>query len=585
MAKLLPDQSVVKILREKQLISEEDYENILLELESKESEKIEDVLEKYTSRENIELAQKSLDYGIELVNLANVSRDESAVSKMIASFAYKNHVVPVKFEDDVLSVAMEDPLDVILIDEIRLITGCEVNPLLAKSDLIDKKIVEFYGQKADAILSRGLKGPVGVVAAKGREAIDDYGLDIESLTRDPTVIEAVDQMIIDAVREEVSDIHIEPFQDQVRIRYRKDGVLEEISPPPKHLQAPIISRVKIMADMNIAEKRRPQDGNISRVIPSLANREIDLRVSTVPTIWGESLVMRILDKQTISYDLEELGLLEDNLEQFYRLIRKPHGIILATGPTGSGKTTTLYACLKKINIPEVKIITVEEPVEYDLEGINQIPVNNEIGVTFARALRHILRQDPDKILVGEIRDEETAAMATHAALTGHLVFSSLHTNDAAGAIPRMIDMEVQPYLVASTLEGIVAQRLVRRVCKNCCKMYHPEKEEIRELFGSKAGEINEELMIPRAVGCDECEGKGYVGRIGIFEVIVMNEKIREMTLANTSASQIKRAAMSMGMKTLREDGWRKVVKGITTVDEVMRITMEDEFEGDFSIDY
>lgn len=584
MAKLLPEQSVVRILRKEQIISEEDYEKILTEFQEKENQQngsaIYNILEKYTSKENIELAKKSLEYGIEFVNLRNISRDEDAVSKMIASFAYKNHVVPVKYEDGVLSVAMVDPLDVILIDEIRLITGCEVEPLLANPELIDETITKFYGQKVDAILSKGLKGPVGIVATEGREVIDDYGLDVEALTRDPTVVEAVYQMIIDAVREEVSDIHIEPFQEQVRIRYRKDGVLEEIPPPPKHLQAPIISRVKIMADMNIAEKRRPQDGNISLEIRSLGGREIDLRVSTVPTIYGESVVMRILDKKTISYSLEELGLLEDNLEQFYNLIRKPHGIILATGPTGSGKTTTLYACLRKINTTEVKIITIEEPVEYDLEGVNQIPVNNEIGVTFAKALRHILRQDPNIILVGEIRDEETAAMATHAALTGHLVFSSLHTNDSAGAIPRLIDMGIQPYLVASTIEGVVAQRLIRRVCKNCHEMYHPEPEEIRELFGTKASQISEDLMIPRAVGCDECRGTGYSGQIGIFEVLMMNERIREMTLANASASQIKRASMSTGMKTLRGDGWRKVVKGITTVDEVMRVTMEDEFEVD-----
>lgn len=580
----LPDQSVIEILREKQLISEEDYEKILLELENKSSGEngtvIDNVLEKYTSRENVELARKSLNYGIEFVNLANVSIDEETISKMTASFAYKNHVIPVKFEDGVLTVAMGDPLDVILLDEIRLVTECEVEPLLANSDQINEAITEFYGQKADKILSKGLEGPVGVIATEGREAIDDYGLDIEALTRDPTVVEAINQIIIDAVRDEVSDIHIEPFQERVRIRYRKDGVLQEIPPPPKHLQAAIISRVKIMADMNIAEKRRPQDGNISLEIRSLGAREIDLRVSTVPTIWGESVVMRILDKKTIAYSLEKLGLLEDNLKQFYRLIRKPHGIILATGPTGSGKTTSLYACLRKINTPEVKIITVEEPVEYDLEGINQIPVNKAIDVTFAKALRHILRQDPDVILVGEIRDEETAAMATHSALTGHLVFSSLHTNDASGAIPRMIDMGIAPYLVASTIEGIVAQRLVRRVCKNCCEMYHPEPEEIRELFGSKAAQIDEDLMIPRAVGCDECKGTGYTGQIGIFEVVVMNERLREMTLANASASQIKRAAMSMGMKTLRGDGWRKVVRGITTIDEVMRVTMEDEFEVD-----
>ena len=333
--------------------------------------------------------------------------------------------------------------------------------------------------------------------------------------------------------------------------------------------------------MNVAERRRPQDGKIGVTVGSVGNRQIDLRVSTVPTVatsQGESLVLRILDRQSISFGLEELGLAADNLSHFERLIRKPHGIILATGPTGSGKTTTLYACLKKINTPEVKIITIEEPVEYELEGINQIQVNPDIDVTFAAGLRHILRQDPDKVLVGEIRDHETAEMAIHTSLTGHLVFSTLHTNDAPGAITRLIDMQIEPYLVSSTIEGVIAQRLARRVCQNCCEMYHPAAQQLKEFFGHQTSEIDSGLLIPRAVGCKECRDRGYRGRIGIFEVLVMSEELRSMTLQHTSMNQLRHAAIRSGMKTLREDGWNKVIAGHTTMDEIVRLTQEDEFD-------
>jgi type II secretory ATPase GspE/PulE/Tfp pilus assembly ATPase PilB-like protein len=339
-----------------------------------------------------------------------------------------------------------------------------------------------------------------------------------------------------------------------------------------------------MAGMDVAERRRPQDGKINRQIGSVGNRQIDLRVSTVPTVatlHGESVVLRILDRQSIEFGLEELGLTSDNLELFQRMIRKPHGIILATGPTGSGKTTSLYACLKEINSPDVKIITLEDPVEYELEGINQIQVNPDIDFTFADGLRHILRQDPDKVLVGEIRDYETAEMAIHTSLTGHLVFSTLHTNDAPGAITRLIDMNVEPYLVVSTVEGIIAQRLARRVCKACCEMYAPEMHELVGLMGNGNGNhtsIPYDLEIPRAVGCKECRGRGYRGRIGIFEVLFMSDEIRAMALKQASTSEIRRLAVQMGMKGLREDGWRKVAAGLTTVEEVVRLTQEDEFD-------
>jgi type II secretory ATPase GspE/PulE/Tfp pilus assembly ATPase PilB-like protein len=429
---------------------------------------------------------------------------------------------------------------------------------------------------SEDIIRGNLDVPVGVTPIEEIEAIEDFGLDTETLAQTPTVINYVDQLVIDAVREKATDIHIEPLERIVRIRFRMDGVLQERPVPPKNIEKAIISRVKIMAHMNIAERRRPQDGSIQRRIPTLGNREIDIRVSTVPTFWGESVAMRILDKTVVSIGLEELGMFDDNLRQFERLIQRPHGIILTTGPTGSGKTTTIYACLKQINTPEIKILTVEEPIEYDLPGINQIAVNEAVGVTFANTLRHILRQDPDKIMVGEIRDAETAEMAIHAALTGHLVFSSLHTNDAAGAVTRLIDMGIQPYLVASSLEGIAAQRLVRRVCRRCRTLYHPDANILKEM-GVDPDTVDSDLMIPQAVGCSECNNRGYLGRIALFEVIVMSDELRDMAYREVPTTEVRKVARKHGMRTLREDGWMKVVRGITTIEEVRRVTAEEEY--------
>jgi type II secretory ATPase GspE/PulE/Tfp pilus assembly ATPase PilB-like protein len=570
-----PDKSLVQVMLDSKLISEDEHRQVLEAIE-KAGVSVDEALSKFVTKKELALVRKSTEYDVSYVLLADMVPEPEAIKKVSASFSYRNNILPIHLDGDTLTVAMTDTLDVMLIDEIRLVTECEIEPLLADEEDIEAAIIRFYGKTAGAILSEGIKGPVGAVATLERKSIDDYGISDQDLSQDPTVINAVDQIIIDAVRSGASDIHVEPFPNEVKIRYRIDGVLEEQPKPPPHLQAAITSRIKIMAGMNVAERRRPQDGKIDLTI---RNRQIDLRVSTVPTVHGgESVVLRILDKQSISFGLEHLGLMEDNLNQFRKMIQKPHGIILATGPTGSGKTTTLYACLKEVNTPEVKIITIEDPVEYELDGINQIPVNPAIGVTFAAGLRHILRQDPDKVLVGEIRDYETAEMAIHTALTGHLVFSSLHTNDALSAITRLVDMGVEPYLVASTLEGIIAQRLARRVCPHCHEMYPPDPLGIQELFGNRSGSVAADLMIPRAVGCKECRGRGYKGRIGIFEVILMSEELREMTLQHASASQLKRVAMRLGMKTLREEGWRKVAAGYTTLDEIVRLTQEDEFD-------
>jgi type II secretory ATPase GspE/PulE/Tfp pilus assembly ATPase PilB-like protein len=575
-----PDKSVLQVLSDAKLISEDAHRQILEEVEST-GASMQTILSERINPQTLALAMKSLEYGIPCIQLEDAAPEPEAIEKIPASFAYRNKVVPVGFDGDILTVAMADVLDVMLIDEIRLVAECEIEPLLADERNIEDAIIRFYGKTAATILSEGIKGPVGAVAATDRETIDDFGIDERDLSRDPTVIQAVNQMIIDAVRIGASDIHIEPFPGDLKIRFRIDGVLENQPQPDPHLQSAITSRIKIMAGMNVAERRRPQDGKISTTIGSVGNRHIDLRVSTVPTVSthnAESVVLRILDRQSIDLGLEQLGLMRDDMALFHRMIRRPHGIILATGPTGSGKTTTLYACLKEINTPDVKIITIEDPVEYELEGINQIQVNPDIGVTFAAGLRHILRQDPDKVLVGEIRDYETAEMAIHTSLTGHIVFSTLHTNDAPGAITRLIDMNVEPYLVASTLEGIIAQRLARRVCKYCCEMYQPDPQEIEEFFGRQAGKLEADLKVPRAVGCKECRNRGYRSRIGIFEVILMNEQIRDMTLQRASTTQIRRTAMRLGMRSLREDGWRKVVAGHTTIEEIVRLTQEDEFD-------
>lgn len=567
--------SLIDVLEEAGMLSPDVAQQVRTRLQGNDPEDPTSILRDYLSEAELSLARRSRDYGVPCLRLRDRPIDPEAIEKMRPSYAYKNRVAPVGLSNGSLIVAMEDPLDVELLDEVRLVTGMDVLPVLANGEDVEDYIRRAYGKTAESLIHGELAGPTGTVALETIEDIHDYGLQADVLARDPTVVEAVNQFIIDAVREGATDIHIEPFERDVRIRFRIDGVLEERPSPPKHLQAAIISRVKLMAKMNIAETRRPQDGHISRRIASLGRREIDMRVSTVPTIYGESVAIRILDKNVAALGLTHLGLMEDNLQDFYRMIRKPWGIILATGPTGSGKTTTLNACLREINDIGKKIITVEDPVEYDIPGVNQININPEIGVTFAAALRHILRQDPDVVMVGEIRDLETAEMAIHTSLTGHLVFSSLHTNDAPSAMTRLIAMGIDPYLVASTLEGVIAQRLPRRVCRACVRMRRPTEEELRAM-GVDLDLADPHWRVPQPVGCRECRNTGYRGRIGIFEVIVMNEALREMAVQQATVAQIRRAAQKFGMRTLRQDGWRKVLLGITTIDEIRRLTPEED---------
>lgn len=509
----------------------------------------------------------------ELLSLPFLSASEYPESPLIdfdfpAKFLKQNKVFPLELKNDLLKVAMVDPLDFSTIDQISLFTDRQVKVCISKESDVFAAIEKHYGGTAstmEQIIGDMAEGEMQLLTSTDDEDIDQ----LRDMASEAPIIKLVNLVITKGIEDGASDIHIEPFEDKVLVRLRIDGVLHDIESPPKRLQAAITSRVKIMANLNIAERRLPQDG---RVRLRVAGRKIDLRVSTVPTLYGESVVMRILDRGSILLTLGDLGFPEDKLQQFEGLIKKPHGIILVTGPTGSGKTTTLYAALEKINSPDKKIITVEDPVEYQLSGVNQIQVAPKIGLTFANGLRSIVRQDPDIMMIGEIRDLETAEIAIQSALTGHLVFSTLHTNDASGAITRLLDMGVEGYLVASCLEGVLAQRLVRTICKKCKHPVIPDKKALAHMNISE----KEHVFAYHGRGCDECKNTGYKGRAGIYELLLINEDIRRLIIEKTSAMVIRQKAIQRGLKTLRDDGWDKVKKGVTSIEEVLRVTQEDE---------
>ena len=487
--------------------------------------------------------------------------DPEVISLVPPEFAFRHIVLPLSRENGVLTVATLDPTALHVCDDLKMLTGLEVEMVLTpRKDLLGS-IERYFGTTVEKMIAHLSVGDERSSTAETHDITD-----LRELAREPTVINLVNLIVFQAVQERASDIHIEPFENRLRVRYRIDGVLREMPPPPKHLQSAVISRVKIMAEMDIAERFKPQDGHIRM---RLGDRELDFRVSTVPTVFGESVVMRILDKTSILLGVNELGLFKETEKVFLRLLRRSHGIILVTGPTGSGKTTTLYAALNQIKSPTLKIITIEEPVEYNLEGINQIQVNPKRGLTFANGLRHIVRQDPDVIMVGEIRDPETAEIAIRSALTGHLVFSTLHTNNAAGAITRLLDMGVDPYLLSSSICAVLAQRLVRVVCKQCRETYRPQ-EEI--LMLSRFPDPDNQVFL-RGAGCEHCHTTGYHGRTGIFELLVLNDEIRDLILQRPSTNQINETA---GVVSLREYGFDKVRYGVTTLEEVTRVTADDE---------
>jgi type IV pilus assembly protein PilB len=504
-------------------------------------------------------------YNVPAVDLDTVEVDGTAVDLIPADVATKFQVVPVKREGRVLTVAMANPDNIFAIDDIKFITGFEVKPVVATESAIKKSIDRLY-DSADSLAS--IMGEIEDDFEIVEDEDEDLGLD-DAQSVDAPVVKLVNSLISDAVAKGASDIHIEPYEKQVRVRFRIDGQLHEMMSPPFKMKNATISRLKIMADLDIAEKRVPQDG---RIKIRMHNKSIDLRVSTLPTIFGEKVVMRILDKSNLQIDLAKLGFHPTSLAKFLNAIEQPYGMVLVTGPTGSGKSTTLYSALNKINRPHSNIMTAEDPVEYNLEGINQVNVLEEIGLTFAASLKAFLRQDPNIIMVGEVRDLETASIATKAALTGHLVMSTLHTNDAASSVNRLIDMGIEPFLVSSSVIMLVAQRLVRRLCDKCKQPVKMHEEALRELG------INEspgELTLFEAKGCLACNDTGYRGRLGLYEVMEITPKVREMIIERASTTEMKTQAMADGMLTLRMDGLDKFKKGLTSLEEVLRETAHD----------
>jgi general secretion pathway protein E len=503
--------------------------------------------------------------GIDTVHRRDFPQAAVPLGNLNLKFLKHAKAIPLAQNNGTLTVAMADPADYYTIQSLQLATGLAIEPKLARERDVLEGLETIYGGGAG-----GENGGTEPADAEFEYFTDDEEdvNHLRDLASEAPVIRFVNLLISRAVEQRASDIHIEPFENELKVRYRIDGVLHDVEAPARRLQAAIVSRIKIMAKLNIAERRLPQDGRIKL---RLMGREIDLRVSTLPTLYGESVVLRILDRSSIVVNLEALGFPQDTLGQYEKLINKPYGMILVTGPTGSGKTTTLYGALDKINSPDKKIITIEDPVEYQLFGVNQIHVKPAIGLTFANGLRSIVRQDPDVIMVGEIRDAETAEISIQAALTGHLVFSTLHTNDAAGAISRLLEMGVEDYLLASSLLGVLAQRLVRKVCLKCRHTAELAVEAMREIAGPNGGEVT----VYEGGGCEDCAQTGYRGRSGIYELLPVNETIRQLILKRSSADMIKDAAVRQGMRTLRDDGWLKVRSGVTTVAEVVRVTQEE----------
>lgn len=558
-------QNLGEILLQSKLITEEELKKALA-LQKKTNQRLDRVLLELkflTQKELLKVLSEKLHIPF-LDYLPDEDIDSEGLTRLSRPFLKRCCLLPLKGE----RVATADPLDPGPVDNFRLILAHPLKMVIAPEEEILKGIERGYGAQEGESTAEIIKEFEKVDFGKGEGAFGE-AKDLLDLASKPPIIKFVDSLIIEALKKRASDIHIEPFEKDLRIRYRIDGVLYDILRNERSHQPAIVSRVKVMAGLNIAERRLPQDGRISI---RMAGKDIDIRVSVIPTSFGERVVMRLLDKSSMSFKLENLGFSQKNLETFLKLIKSAHGIILNTGPTGSGKTTTLYSALDRINTSDKNIITVEDPIEYQLEGIGQIQVKPKIGLTFAAGLRSIVRQDPDIMMVGEIRDFETAEIAIHAALTGHLVFSTLHTNDAAGAITRLLNMGVEPYLVSSSVIGIIAQRLVRLICPKCQESYVPSPESLAEV-GLKPSELKEGVLW-RGKGCSACLSNGYWGRIGIFELLVVDDEIRDMITNKKEANLIKQKAASKGMTTLQQAGVEQILSGITTLEEILRVTQE-----------
>jgi type IV pilus assembly protein PilB len=503
--------------------------------------------------------------GAEYVDLADKEIPPAILKLIPSGLARLHRALPIGLSGNTLRVAFGDPLDPRAAEDLRFALGKDVEVVVAPTDQIDNRIKEHYG--ADTTSMEEVLKQLGEAGDLLQIRGDETAAAVEAEANATPIIRFVDLILYQAIQDRASDIHFEPFENEFKIRYRVDGALYEMSPPPRHLALPVISRVKVMANMNIAERRLPQDGRIQK---NIAGRHVDLRVSTLPTQFGESVVLRVLDRSTVNLDLEMLGMPDYIYNYLLEMIERPNGIFIATGPTGSGKTTTLYSCLRKINTLDSKLLTAEEPVEYDLEGIIQVPVNENIGLTFARVLRAFLRQDPDRIMIGETRDLETAQIAIQASLTGHLVFTTLHTNDAPGAITRLIDMGVEPFLISATLDAVLGQRLLRSICPNCRANYKPNESLLAQLEISKRDIGDRKFFYGK--GCDTCNNTGYKGRKGIYELMKITDPLRELINERAPTVTLKQKAIELGMVTLRQDGLRSIFAGDTTIEEVLKYT-------------
>lgn len=561
---------IVELMLETGMLSPEQVEEAQHDLDlNPDSGDIVDVILKKGFVTSTDLtAMLAQQYGMEMIDLTRYELPEEVISLLDRDVVKKYNVIPLGLHDNVLTIAMSDPTDVATLDALRYMLGRDVDAVVAPKVQIDKLINEHYRSISDSVESM-----IGDIESQIETVDMDAMLGSTEVVEDDStpIIRLVQKILSDAYKMKASDIHMEPMEKRYRIRYRIDGALREVDAPPKYIQPNLTSRLKIMARLDITEKRIPQDGRIQFKV---GDKDIDLRVSSIPTSFGESIVMRILDKASIQLDIPKLGFYSDDLELVNKIISMPDGIFLVTGPTGSGKTTSLYAFLNTINTPTRKIITVEDPVEYQLAGINQVQVDKVIDMTFAAALRSMLRQAPNIIMVGEIRDYECASIAINAALTGHLVFSTLHTNDAPGAITRLVDMGIKPFLVATAVRAVMAQRLLRRICPNCKRVHKPTPQEIDMLKFTDEYLANHEFY--EGAGCEVCHNTGYKGRIGIYEIFIVTEDLAKLIFANKPAGVIREAARKMGMRSLRDDAIRKAEAGISTLREVITVTLMDE---------
>lgn len=563
-----PSNPLLALVKEQGLIDDLQYEEVVQE-QARTGKPISQLLQEMGLVEmDTQLHLIAQYLGTEVVNLDGVEIPPEVLQSIPPSSARMYQALPVEVVDSVLRVALIDPLNPSAIDELSYAVGKEIQVVVADPAAVARLIDKYYGQETESV-SDILK-QLGADIDKGREvearAVEDAN-QLADLANEPPIIRFVNLVLYQAIQDRASDIHFEPFEDEFKIRYRVDGALYEMSPPPKHLALPVISRLKVMANLNIAERRLPQDGRINFQV---GDRQVDLRVSCLPTQFGESVVLRVLDRATVNLELENLGMPQAIYDYLVEAIQRPNGIIIVTGPTGSGKTTTLYSCLRRINTIDQKLLTAEDPVEYDIEGIMQVPINEAVGLTFARALRAFLRQDPDVIMVGEMRDLETAQIGIQASLTGHLVLTTLHTNDAPGAITRLIDMGVEPFLISSTLMAVLAQRLVRTICKKCRTPFEPTESQL-ELLNLSPHDIGDKVFY-YGRGCQACHDTGYKGRKGIFELLVVTEPIRALINERAPTVVLRQKAVELGMATLREDGLRSIFDGETTIEEVLKYT-------------